>query len=69
MRTPRNGHRLRFFLGIWMGIGGLGEMSHGLFPLTWTPLVVGTGLLVLGSVLSLGVLVPLRKGAPKSQGS
>ena len=61
MRTAQNGHRLRFFLGIWMGIGGLGEMSHGLFPLAWTPLMGGVGLLVLGSILSLGVLVPLRK--------
>lgn len=68
MRTRRNGHRLRFFLGIWMGIGGLGEMSHGLFPLAFTPLLVGAGLVALGSILALGVLVPLRKGAENKPG-
>ena len=45
-----------------MGIGGLGEMSHGLFPLAWTPLLLGLGLFVGGLFFPLGVLARLRGG-------
>ncbi len=61
MRPSRGFQQIRFVLGMGMGIAGLGEMSHGIFPLSWFPLVLGTGLVGVGTFLSLGVLAQLRR--------
>lgn len=51
----------RFSLGSGLGILGLGLMGRGGWPFQATPFLSGVLLLVVGSVMALGVVSPIRK--------
>lgn len=67
--SQKIGAQLRFGLGSFLGIMGLGQMGQTLIPFRGIPFLQGIGFLVIGLFLSLGVIVALRRGKNSSNKS
>lgn len=56
--------RLRFSVGLALGILGLGAMGESLFPLVWGSLAGGLLLLLAGLSISIGTIARREPPAP-----
>ncbi len=59
------GVRLRFSVGLALGILGFGAIGTSLFPLVWGSLLGGILLLLLGLFVSIGTIA--RRAPPSSE--